>query len=152
MTDPVVRARIALALPRRDYRFWAALAAAALLFSQAIAFTQILSDRNHWRNRFDDQRTEQLCRSVAGAGVSAAQAHLLGEMAANQTTIDNGLAAVALGDRDGLANIVDELLERARSVGQATAALDEAIDAQQEALRTCQPELPPDTTSTTTGG
>lgn len=150
MTNPVVRARIALAVPRRDWRFWAALAAFTMTASQLVAFGQILSDRNHWRNRFDDQRTETLCRSAAGAGVSAAQADLLGEMAGNQITIDLGLIAVANGDAEGLATRVAELGERAEAVATAVDALDEAITAQQEALRTCQPELPP--TTTTIGG
>lgn len=150
MTDPVVRARIALAVPRRDWRFWAALAATLLLATVLIAFTQILSDRNHWRDRFDEQRTEQLCRSAAGATVSAATADLLGQMAANQITIDNGLAAVARGDNGALQLLVDELAARSRSVQQANEALATAIAAQQEALRTCQPELPPTTTTEAT--
>ncbi len=145
MTDPITKARIALAVPRRDWRFWAAVAASFLLLAVLIAFTQILSDRNHWRDRFDDQRTEQLCRSAAGAGVSAAQAELLGEMAANQITIDRGLAAAARGDDGALATVIDELNARSVSVEAALQALDAAVGGQQGALRTCQPELPPTT-------
>lgn len=135
--------RIALAVPRRDWRFWASIAAAMLLVTVCIAFTQILSDRNHWRNRFDRQSTEQLCRSAAGAGVSAAQADLLGQMADNQFAIDAGLVAVANGDREALGAQVAELEARATAVSAARSGLDAAIIAQQEALRTCQPEPAP---------
>ena len=58
------RVRRTLLAPKRDWRFWAAVCAALLAFTTTVAFAQILSDRNNWRDRFDDQRTETLCRSA----------------------------------------------------------------------------------------
>lgn len=153
MTDEINAIRHALYVaPRRDWRFWGAIAAVLLMAASTISVWAIIGDRNHWREAFDRQTTETLCRSQAAAGVNAATAALLTEKARLTITVDRGLAASARGDIAALTGILEELDDAAVTTETAIEALDVAIEAQTAALESCQPQSPPasDPPSTTT--
>ena len=140
--EAVTHLRYALALPRREWKFWAAVGVTLLLATVTISTVALIGDRNQWRDRFDQQTEETLCRSQASAGVNAANADLAGAHARITLTVDRALAALGRGDDAAMLDILDDLDDAGIEVEYAIALLDAAIDAQRTALEECQPQSP----------
>jgi hypothetical protein len=76
---------------RRDWRFWASLAAALLSACVTIAFVSVLIDRNDWRNRFDESSKENGCRSAAAIFADTASATATNIQGAGLAALSEGV-------------------------------------------------------------
>ena len=124
--NELLRARVLIRSPGRDWRFWASVSSALLVFTVAISLIWAIKDADQWKARFDQASTEQSCRATASAEVNLAES-------TRDNVITSALIAVGRGDGAALGVLLDDL-------AAAQTVVAEAIAAQQEAAQSCGEE------------